>query len=90
MKTFSEKFDEFLAHGIGVSEKELKPELAFTEDLHLSLKDFVLLIMKLEAEFEVDLSDNDLENIRTVSNCKAVFKRLLSQKAGNVEMRKRG
>lgn len=51
---------------LGVEEAEIKPESSFKEDLGADSLDVVELVMELEDEFEIEISDEDAEKINTV------------------------
>jgi acyl carrier protein len=48
--------------------EELKPEKNFIEDLNCDSLDAVELIMVLEEEFDIEISDDDAENLTTVGS----------------------
>ncbi|MEG3071117.1 MAG: acyl carrier protein [Candidatus Syntrophopropionicum ammoniitolerans] len=50
---------------LGVDEEDVQMEASFVDDLVDSL-DIVELVMALEEEFELEISDEDAEKIRTV------------------------
>ncbi|MGZ6365607.1 MAG: acyl carrier protein, partial [Ktedonobacteraceae bacterium] len=51
---------------LGVEESEVVPSASFTEDLNADSLDLVELIMSLEEEFKLQISDEDAEKITTV------------------------
>ncbi len=61
-----EKVKEIIVEKLGVDESEVKPETSFVEDLGADSLDLVELIMALEDEFGVEISDEDAEKITTV------------------------
>ncbi|MDD4334675.1 MAG: acyl carrier protein [Desulfotomaculaceae bacterium] len=51
---------------LGVEEEDVKVESSFVDDLGADSLDIVELVMALEEEFELEISDEDAEKIRTV------------------------
>lgn len=73
MATVEERVKSLVADRLGVSEAQVTPEASFTEDLNADSLDLVELIMAFEEEFSDDennleISDEDAEQIRTVQN----------------------
>ncbi len=63
-----ERLRKIIAEQLSVSEEEVTPEASFIEDLNADSLDLVELIMSLEEEFHVKISDEDAEKIRTVQD----------------------
>ncbi|MHA2891352.1 acyl carrier protein [Bacillus cereus] len=53
---------------LGVEETEVVPAASFKEDLGADSLDVVELVMQLEDEFEMEISDEDAEKIATVGD----------------------
>ena len=53
---------------LGADEDEVKPEASFVDDLNADSLDLVELIMSLEEEFGMEISDEDAEKIRSVGD----------------------
>src|SRR5882672_6078440 len=63
-----ERLKKIIAEQLSVSEDEVTPEANFIDDLNADSLDLVELIMSLEEEFNVKISDEDAERIRTVQD----------------------
>ena len=62
------KVKEMVAGQLGKSEDEINPESSFIEDLGADSLDLVELIMSMEDEFGLEISDEDAESIITVQD----------------------
>ena len=62
------KVREMVASQLGKSEDEVTPESSFIEDLGADSLDLVELIMSMEDEFGLEISDEDAESIITVQD----------------------
>ncbi len=61
-----EKVKSIIADQLSVDEGQVKPEASFINDLGADSLDTVELIMALEEEFGVEISDEEAEKIQTV------------------------
>jgi acyl carrier protein len=59
---------EIIVEQLGVSEEEVTLEASFVDDLGADSLDLVELIMALEEEFGLEISDEDAEKIQTVQD----------------------
>jgi len=62
-----EKVKSIIVEQLGVDEGEVTMEAKFVEDLGADSLDTVELVMALEEEFNLEISDEDAEKITTVS-----------------------
>lgn len=60
------KLKPVIAEQLGVDEADVKEDASFTEDLNADSLDLVELIMSLEEQFKLQISDEDAEKITTV------------------------
>ena len=60
------KLKPIIAEQLGVDEADVKEEASFTEDLNADSLDLVEMIMSLEEQFKLQISDEDAEKITTV------------------------
>ncbi|HEV8688220.1 MAG TPA: acyl carrier protein [Gaiellaceae bacterium] len=61
-----ERVKEVLREQLGIEESEIAEEASFTEDLDADSLDLVELIMELEDQFGIKISDDDAQKIQTV------------------------
>ncbi len=59
---------EIICEHLGVGEEEVTPGASFIEDLGADSLDIVELVMALEEEYEMEISDEDAEKIKTVGD----------------------
>ena len=60
------KLKPVIAEQLGVDESEVTDTASFTEDLNADSLDLVELIMSLEEQFGLQISDEDAEKLTTV------------------------
>ena len=63
-----EKVRDIVVEQLGVEEDDVKLESAFIDNLGADSLDIVELIMALEEEFEIEISEEDAEKISTVGD----------------------
>ncbi len=63
-----ERVTKIVVDRLGVDESEVKPEAKFKDDLGADSLDVVELVMELEDEFDMEISDEDAEKIETVGD----------------------
>ena len=61
-----EKVRSIVAKQLGLGEDEVNNESNFIDDLGADSLDTVELVMSLEEEFDIEISDDEAENILTV------------------------
>ncbi|HUH16669.1 MAG TPA: acyl carrier protein [Methylomirabilota bacterium] len=66
--TTYERLKKIIVEQLGVDEEEVTPQASFVEDLNADSLDLVELIMSLEEEFGMEISDEDAERIQKVSD----------------------
>ena len=63
-----EKIKVILAGQFDVEEDSIKPETDLQDDLGADSLDVVDLLISIEDEFEIEIPDEEIENIRTVAD----------------------
>ena len=66
--TTFERLEKIIVEQLGVDEEEVTLQASFVEDLNADSLDLVELIMSLEEEFGMEISDEDAEKIQKVSD----------------------
>ena len=67
MASVDEKVKHIIVEQLGVDEEEVKAEASFVDDLGADSLDAVELVMALEEEFGLEISDEDAEKLTTVA-----------------------
>jgi acyl carrier protein len=63
-----DKVKKIIAEKLSVDLEEVVPEASFVDDLGADSLDLVELIMSMEEEFDMDISDEDAEKLVTVQD----------------------
>ena len=63
-----DRMKKIIVEQLGVDEADVTPTASFVEDLNADSLDLVELIMSLEEEFNLEISDEDAEKIHTVQD----------------------
>jgi acyl carrier protein len=61
-----DRLRKIIAKELSVSEDEVTPDASFIDDLNADSLDLVELIMALEEEFNIKISDEEADKIKTV------------------------
>jgi len=62
----NERVKNIVAEQLGIGVEEINNESSFIDDLGADSLDTVELVMALEEEFDIEISDDEAENISTV------------------------
>lgn len=62
------RIKEIIVDQLGVEESKVTPEASFVDDLGADSLDTVELVMALEEEFNLEISDEEAEKILTVND----------------------
>ena len=68
MNEIFEKVKKIVSEQLGVEEEIVNMESTFVDDLAADSLDIVELIMSIEEEFDIEISDEDAEKIVTVGD----------------------
>ena len=66
--TAEDKIKKLIAEKLSVDPSEVVPEASFMDDLGADSLDLVELVMSMEEEFDIDISDEDAEKIVIVKD----------------------
>ncbi|MFJ2510149.1 acyl carrier protein [Streptomyces griseoviridis] len=68
MSTIKEQVIQLIAAQLGVKEEEVTPERSLVDDLGADNEDTLELKLALEETFGIEISDEEVERIRTVQH----------------------
>jgi acyl carrier protein len=68
MASIDEKVKLIVAEQLGVDAEQVTNDASFMDDLGADSLDTVELVMALEEEFDIEISDEDAEKIQTVQD----------------------
>lgn len=74
MSDLNERLKKLVAEQLGVEEDKIVPSATFLDDLNADSLDLVELVMSLEEEFGVEITDEEAEKLRTVGDAEAFIK----------------
>lgn len=63
-----EKIAAMIADQLGIDKAQIKPESRLVEDLRADSLDVVAMVMEMETEFGIEIPDEDLTKLKTVSD----------------------
>ncbi|MCQ2979010.1 MAG: acyl carrier protein [Clostridia bacterium] len=63
-----EKLTQILVEQLGVDESEVTPESNFIDDLGADSLDVFQIVIAIEEQFDIEISDQDAEEIKTVGD----------------------
>ena len=63
-----EQIRKILAEQFSMNEEDITMDTSFTEDIGADSLDLVELVMALEQEFDIEIDDDQVENIKTVGD----------------------
>ena len=66
--SIEERVKQIIVEQLGVNESEVQPNAKFIDDLGADSLDLVELVMALEEEYNMEISDEDAEKIQTVGD----------------------
>ena len=72
-----ERIKEIISEQLGVAEDSITMDTSFVDDLGADSLDLVELVMALEEEFDIEMPDDEIENIKTVSDAVSYLKNLI-------------
>ncbi len=66
--SLEDKIKKIIAEKLGADLDEIVPKASFVDDLGADSLDLVELIMSMEEEFDIEISDEDAETLLTVND----------------------
>lgn len=73
-----EKLQKIVAETLNYDLDKIKPETRFIDDLGADSLDIFQIILAIEEEFEISISDNQAENIVTVADAVEEIKKAVN------------
>ena len=71
-----EKLVDIIVNYVEVEKEDIKPESRFMEDLGFSSFDFVIMLGEIQDEFDIDIDQDEVVDIRTVQEAVEYFERI--------------
>lgn len=72
-----EKLQKIIAEVMDVDPEEVRPEMAFVEDLGADSLDVFQIIMGIEEEFDIEIDNDDAAKITTVQDAVDEIKKVV-------------
>ncbi len=69
-----ERVTNIIVSHLNISLEEVSPEASFVDDLGADSLDIVELVMAMEEEFDIEISDEDAEKSQTIGDAIAYLK----------------
>ena len=69
MENYNETIRKVIAQKLGVDENDVLPQSELVADFGADSLDLVEIMMKLEAVFDIKVSDDEMDSLRTVQDC---------------------
>ena len=79
MATIQDKARAFIATKLNVGENEVTPEKHLFNDLGADSLDVVELLMIMEREFNIKVSEDDTANVKTVGDLYAMLEKYIKK-----------
>lgn len=78
--TVEQRVAAAIAESLGVAETEVTSDASLTDDLGADSLDMVEVVMALEEQFDIEISDKDTEWIETVGDVVTYLKKRVAEK----------
>lgn len=75
MESVNDRVKALLAEQIGLDPEEITPEASLVEDLGADSLDCIEIVMACEEKFEIEISDEDAQNLKTVADVMTYLER---------------
>lgn len=79
MNTIDTRIKKIISEQLSIKETDILSHHSFSKDLGADSLDSIELIMKLEEEFTIEISDKDTEKFSTVKNTIDYIKNILKK-----------
>ena len=73
-----EKLKEMICEYVAVEKEQITKDSLFIDDLGFSSYDFMTLIGELEEEFEIEIIESDLTDLKTVGDAVTYLENLIA------------
>ena len=77
IQAVEQKVIEIVSEQMGVDKGEIARETSFINDLNADSLDIVELIISFEEEFDIEIPDEEVENIKTVQDAVSFISKAL-------------